>query len=333
MYSVSKDGRSPFSSIQAAVDALPENPEEPSVLLIHVGEYHERVIIHRNHVRIIGESMEDTIITHSACARDLDQNGQEKGTFLSFSVLVTGHDVTIENLTIRNDAGDGSIAGQAVALYAAGDRGTYRGCRLIAHQDTLFCGPLMPRVEKEIAPYISTAECVPSVGDCPPTHSRQYFEDCFIQGDIDFIFGPYRCWFERCTLFMNARGGWYTAANTPREQRHGLVFHACHLTGECKPGQAYLGRPWRPYARTVFLCCDMDEHVSPQGFVDWDAPKPVTERCGEWNTIGTQSDQSTRHPRQRRLTKEEAQEITLVSVLGGNDHWQPNESYPEDAHA
>jgi pectinesterase len=182
---------------------------------------------------------------------------------------------------------------------------------MIAHQDTLFCGPLMPKVVDFIAPRQGRAECVPSVGDSPLTHSRQYFENCWIQGDVDFIFGPYRCWFERCTLFMNERGGFYTAANTNPAQPFGFVFSRCLLTGACEPGQGYLGRPWRKGCATVFLECEMDEHVAPEGFIDWDEERVVTARCGEWRTSGARADQSPRHPSQKRLTDEEAAKVTL----------------------
>ena len=156
------------------------------------------------------------------------------------------------------------------------------------------------------------------------TRGRQFFDHCLIRGDVDFIFGPYRCWFEECTLFMNERGGWYTASNTNEAQPFGFVFHRCRLTGACKPGAAFLGRPWRRYSRTVFLECDMDEHVAPEGFSDWDSERVVTGRCGEWRTGGARADQSTRHPAQSRLTDEEAAEITAVKVLGGMDGWDPD---------
>ena len=329
MYIIAKDGSGDFTSIQAAIDALPDQPgRNPSILLVRMDEYHERVVVNKDHVRIVGEARDRTILTNSACAKDLNPDGTERGTFLSFTLLVTGRNVEVENLTIRNDAGDGRRVGQAVAVYAAGDRGVWRNCRLIGSQDTLFCGPLMPKVEAFIAPRRSTAECVESVGDSPLTHSRQYFEDCFIQGDVDFIFGPYRCWFERCTLFMNARGGMYTAANTPQTQPYGFVFRRCVLTGECEPGQAFLGRPWRAHARTVFLDCEMDEHVAPEGFMDWDEKKPVTDRCGEWHTRGARADQRTRHPAQKRLTDEEAQALTLPEVLSLYDGWRPDRRFP-----
>ena len=141
MYIVAKDGTGDFETIQAAIDAIPENSRE-AVLLIKNGVYEERVIVWRDHVRLVGESAEDTIITWSANARELEAQGHEQGTFLSFTMIVTGQDVTVEKLTVRNDAGDGRQVGQAVAVYAAGDRGVWRDCRLIAHQDTLFCGPV-----------------------------------------------------------------------------------------------------------------------------------------------------------------------------------------------
>ncbi len=326
MYIIAKDGSGDFTSIQAAIDALPMSGRVPTILLLRMDEYHEKVVVNKDNIRIIGEARDRTVITNSGCARDLGPDGKEKGTFLSYTFLVTGKNVEVENLTIRNDAGDGRDVGQAVAVYAAGDRGVWRNVRMIASQDTLFCGPTMPKVARDALPRI-IPEGVESVGDCPLVLGRQYFEDCYIQGDVDFIFGPYRCWFERCTLFMNARGGFYTAANTPEQSPYGLVFHRCRLTGACEPGQAYLGRPWRPFAHTMFLHCEMDEHVSPAGFQDWGETK-ITRRCGEYGTTGARADQSTRHPGQARLTDAEAAFLTLREVIGSYDGWNPAQRTP-----
>ena len=328
MYVIAKDGSGDFTSIQQAIDAVPGGGRAPTILLVRMDEYRERVVVNKDNLRIIGEARDRTVITNSACAKDLDENGEERGTFLSFTFLVTGHNVEVENLTIRNDAGDGRQVGQAVAVYAAGDRGVWRNVRMIAHQDTLFCGPVEKKVVDFIVPRQGRAECVPAVNEPSVTHSRQYFEDCFIQGDVDFIFGSYRCWFERCTLFMNERSGWYSAANTPEGQPHGFVFSHCKLTGECEEGQAFLGRPWRKYARTVFLNCEMDEHVSPMGFQDWDDVRVVTDRCGEYGTTGPRADQTTRHPAQKRMTAWDAACHTIPEVIGGWDDWRPDKRVP-----
>lgn len=321
MMIVAKDGSGDYTAIQAAVDALPETGGE---ILVRAGEYREKIVIHRDDVRLTGEDRERTVIAWNGCAKDRYPDGTEKGTFLSSTLMTTGRDITVENLTVLNDAGDGRVAGQAVAVYAAGDRGIWRNCRLIAHQDTLFCGPLrLPNVKEDIGERTGSAEQVLRVEDGPETAGRQYFENCLIRGDVDFIFGPYRCWFEKCTLFMNERGGWYTAANTNERQPFGFVFRHCTLTGTCEPGAGFLGRPWRKYARTVFLECEMDEHVAPEGFSDWDEERVVTDRCGEWRTTGARADQRTRHPAQKRITDAEAAEMTLARVLSGEDAWQP----------
>lgn len=326
MYIIAKDGSGDFTSIQAAIDAIPMNHRQPTILLVRMDEYHEKVVVNKDNVRIIGEARDRTVITNSGCAHDLNDEGKEKGTFLSYTFLVTGDNVEVENITIRNDAGDGSIAGQAVAVYAAGDRGVWRNVRMIACQDTLFCGPTMPKVAKDALPRL-VPEGVLSVGDCPLVLGRQYFEGCFIQGDVDFIFGPYACWFEGCTLHMNKRGGFYTAANTPEQAPYGLVFHNCHLTGDCEPGQAYLGRPWRRFAHTLFLNCEMDECVAPEGFQDWGDNK-ITRRCGEYATTGARADQAPRHPSAARLTDEEASLLTVREVIGGYDGWNPTKRTP-----
>ena len=317
---VAADGTGDFTSIQAAVDAVPDGPHPPVTLRLRAGVYRERVIVNKDDLRIVGDSREDTRIVYGGCAKDQNPDGSERGTFLSYTLLVTGNRVTFQNLTVQNDAGDGREVGQAMAVYAAGDSGVWRGCNILACQDTLFCGPTMPKVALDALPRV-VPDGVQSAGDHPAPMNRQYFEDCFIRGDVDFIFGPYRCWFERCTLFMNAPGGWYTAANTPQEARYGLVFHRCRLTGECEDGEGFLGRPWRPYARTLFLRCEMDACVSPQGFADWLGGAPVTDRCGEYGTVGARADQSTRHPRQKRLTREEADAISAREVLGDDAFW------------
>ena len=321
MMIVAKDGSGDFTAIQAAIDALPETGGE---ILVRAGEYREKIVIHRDDVRLTGEDRERTVIAWNGCAKDRYPDGTEKGTFLSSTLMTTGRDVTVENLTVLNDAGDGRVAGQAVAVYAAGDRGIWRNCRLIAHQDTLFCGPLrLPNVKEDIGERTGSAEQVLRVEDGHLTHGRQYFDHCLIRGDVDFIFGSFRCWFEGCTLFMNERGGWYTAANTNEQQPYGFVFHRCILTGDCDSGAGFLGRPWRKFCRTVFLECEMDEHVAPEGFSDWDEERVVTDRCGEWRTTGARADQRTRHPAQKRITDAEAAEMTLARVLSGEDAWQP----------
>ncbi|MBQ6382586.1 MAG: hypothetical protein IJJ42_03160 [Clostridia bacterium] len=329
MIIVARDGSGDYTSLQAAIDAAPEGVRAPTLILVRPGLYEERVVVHKDNLRIVGADAASTVITGRACAKDLRADGTEKTTFLSATLLTSGRNIEVENLTVRNDAGDGREVGQAVAVYAAGDRGVWRNCRFIAHQDTLYCGPLrVPDVVEDIAPRDGSAERCPRVQDGPLTRSRQYFDSCWIQGDVDFIFGAYRCWFENCTLFMNERGGYYTAANTHPDQPHGFVFSRCRLTGACAAGAGYLGRPWRRGAATVFLACEMDEHVAPSGFADWDAGRPVTERCGEWHTSGAQADSSARHPAQKRLSDEEAAQLTPAEVLSGFDGWEPERRIP-----
>jgi len=330
MIVVARDGTGDFSTIQAAVDAAPTGGRAPVLIFVHRGEYHEKLHITKDNLRIVGEDAGGTVLWNSDYARQTYPDGTEKGTFLSYTLIVTGNHVQLENMTIRNDAGQGGVVGQAVAVYAAGDRLVFRNCRLIAHQDTLFCGPTMQKVCDNALPHILPLQSG-SVGDAGVSSNRQYYENCFIQGDVDFIFGPYRCWFENCTLSCNDRGqavnGYYTAANTPKEQPYGFVFHHCHLTGNCQDSTVYLGRPWRAFARTVFLYCRMDACIKPEGFCDW-AEKPVTWRYAEYGTTGARADTAPRHTGATILTEAEAEGITLLEVLAGPDGWNPQRHVP-----
>ena len=323
MIVVAKDGTGDFTSLQAAIDAA-----EPSeVIFLRAGIYYEKLVVNKNDLCIVGEDRYNSVLCFDDYAKKHLHDGCEMGTFLTWTLLLTGKNVRIENMTIRNDAGEGSVVGQAVAAYVAGDRSLMLGCRLIARQDTLFCGPTMKKVADYALPHI-VPEGVCSVTDVIETSARHYFEDCYIEGNIDYIFGPDRCWFERCELHAvgedPVHNGWYTAANTPEGQEYGMVFKHCHLTGDCPDATMYLGRPWRQFASTLYLNCEMDACVNPLGFADWENPfRPVTERYGEYGTTGSRADLSRRHPSAKKLTSIQAEAVTLVKVLGGADGWEP----------
>lgn len=268
MLTVSKHQPADFSSIQSAINSI-QNNTEPETIYIKNGEYEERIEITRPNLTFIGEDSEETIISTSYGAYDLLPNGKRRGTFRSYTCLIDADNITIKNLTIRNCAGSGDIAGQAIALYADGDMLTLENCCLIGHQDTLFTGPLPP---KEIQPggFIGPKQFAPR------RNGRQYYKNCFIQGDIDFIFGSATAYFEACEIYSNNRGkeinGYVTAPSTKEGQTFGYVFSNCQFTSDCNSNTVYLGRPWRNFAKSVFLHCEFGEHIKPEGFHDWDKP-------------------------------------------------------------
>ncbi len=329
---VSPDGSAQYTTIQAAVDAAPDSFSTPAVIRVYRGDYDEKLHITKNNLRIVGDAAERVTLTHSDYAKQTYADGvTEKGTFCSYTVIITGHNVEIENMTIRNDAGDGRVVGQAVAVYAAGDRGIFRNCRFVANQDTLYCGPVMPKVADNALPYVLPVTAA-SCGDATLVPYRQYFENCEIVGDVDYIFGSFTCWFEKCKLICNNRGeslnGYYTATNTPETQPFGFVFNQCHLTGDnCAPKSVSLGRPWRKFARTTFLNCQMDECVMDEGWLDWDEERPVTFRYQEYGTTGARNHLSLRHPAAAILNFTQAAAITVKTVLSGYDGWDPQHPF------
>lgn len=264
--------RNTFSTITAALASLSTSAKEAVHILIAPGIYHEKITINRPFLTIegTGTSNTDTIITYDDYAKMPETDIGKLGTFRSYSVFIDTHDVTVKNLTIENASGDSITHGQAIALYADGDRLFFDSCRLLGHQDTLFTGPLPP---KEIEPngFIGPKQFAPRI------NGRQYYKNCYICGDIDFIFGSATAYFENCEIESLRRSsdenevqGYITAASTPEGQEYGYVFSHCRLTSKsCPKHSVYLGRPWRNYAKTVFLECDFGEHIKEAGFHDW----------------------------------------------------------------
>jgi pectinesterase len=154
---------------------------------------------------------------------------------------------------------------------------------------------------------------------------RQYFENCYIAGHVDFIFGAATAWFEKCHI-QCLGNGYITAASTPVDQPFGFVFSNCKITGDQPEARTYLGRPWRIYASTIFLNTEMSEVVRPEGWNDWKKPGThQTARYAEFNSAGPGGSPKQRVDWAKQLTKAEAAAITPGKVLGGADGWNPND--------
>jgi pectinesterase len=285
-----------FKTVQAAVDSVPADNKERVVIHIQPGTYKERIIIPREKpmITFLGEGSDPskTILTYDWSANSVGPDGKKVGTSGSCSTLVSGSDFSAENVTFENSAGD---VGQAVAIKFNSDRGTFRNCRFIGWQDTLYI------------------------------HDRRaYFKDCYIEGRTDFIFGKSTAVFENCTIHSK-NGGYVTAAATPEEVPFGFVFLRCKLTGEGAP--ALLGRPWRPCAAVAFVECELGARIKPEGWQHWnDNPqkgKPETARYSEYKSTGPGAKREARVDWSHQLSEEEAKRYTIENILGGEDHWNP----------
>jgi len=255
-----------FSSVSEAVSSAKEN----ETIRIYPGVYFERVTIQTKGLRLIGENPETTKITYNLGAFEILEDGEKRGTFRSYSVFIDAADVYLENITIENSAGDGREVGQAVALYSEGDGIHFKNCRFLAHQDTIFTGPLPP-MEKVHNGFVGPKEFAPRI------NGRQWFESCYIEGDVDFIFGSASVLFTDCVICSLNRdmepNGYVTAPSTPEGQTFGYVFKNCDFISKgCANNSVYLSRPWREYAKCVFVNCSFGPHIKSEGIHDWNNP-------------------------------------------------------------
>jgi len=241
--------------------------------------------------------------------------GTDGGTLHSATVNVTGDDFLAENITFQNDFNathpqlpKGS---QALALLVTGDRAVFRNVRLLGNQDTLFTG------SKQCSGEGTERTCTPA---------RQYFSDCYIEGNVDFIFGDGKTAFENCEIRSNAHSeGFITAQGKsyPTEDS-GYVFHRCRLTADPGVSNVYLGRPWRPYATVVYLDTEMGSHIVPAGWREWhpgETHSIETAFYAEENSTGPGARPSERDPHVHMLTAGEAEKYLPANFLRGSDGW------------
>lgn len=180
MLIVALDGSGDFQSIQAAIDSL--KGKDPTTIFIKRGVYHEKLYLNHSHVTFIGEDAESTVITFDDYAKKVLADGTLLQTFRSYTMFIHGNHLTFSNLTFENKSGKGKDVGQAIALYVDGDCIHFKDCCFLGNQDTLFTAPL-PSTPVIPGSFIGPGEYFPrKVG-------RHYYERCYLQGDIDFIFG------------------------------------------------------------------------------------------------------------------------------------------------
>lgn len=290
-YVVAKDGSGDFTSIQAAIDASKSYPYERITIYIKNGVYHEKIKVHawNPKISLIGESKEKTIITYGDYFDKIDRG--RNSTFFTYTLLVQGNDFYAENLTIKNSAGP---VGQAIALYVDADRASFVNCRFLGNQDTIF---------------------VAGEG------TRQYFKNCYIEGTTDYIFGPATAVFENCQIHTKA-DSYITAASTPKKASYGLVFLNCRLTAAPDVEKVYLGRPWRNYARTVFINSEMGGFIRPQGWHNWGrSAAEQTVFYAEYNNSGPGYQPEKRVSWSHQLTDEQARNYTPDIIFGDWDTW------------
>lgn len=304
-------------SLQAAIDALPADESIRAVLRLGEGCWQEKITLGRSNTVLEGAGMDRTVIRWHDGALDPWPDIGKKGTFRTATLRTDGTNITLRTLTIANDAAPREAVGQAVALYADGDGFLCEDCRLLGYQDTLFTAPLPPK-EVEKNGFIGPKQYAPRV------FQRHVYRRCVIRGDVDFIFGGAAAWFEQCDIVTEdgrtdrttPHQSYATAASTPEGQGYGYVFHRCRfLQGDCPDASVYLGRPWRAFAQTVLISCELGAHIRPEGWHDWG--KPDFHQAGLYAEYGCTGPGAAgeRAPFARRLTEEEAARYTLEAFL------------------
>lgn len=321
---VAKDGSGDFDNIQDAVLSIRDyKPEGRQRILVRKGVYEEKLIIptYKTNITLVGEDSDSTIlIWHDhANIRTLSgrpgdgtsitdgRSGRPIGTFQSYTLLVAGPGFECENMTISNDAmlhwnpgwqqhkKNEAGVGQAVAVHVEADRCVFRNCRLLGFQDTVFNGN---------------------------ADSRQLFWHCYIEGTVDFLFGPATCWFEQCTIHAIGNG-YITAASTPAHHPYGYVFNQCIVTADPTVTRQYLGRPWRNDAAVIFKECFLSESIDPQGWNNWKDPaREKTSRYYEVNCSGPGAVTASRVGWVRTMHAAEANTLSYEKVFSRvNEPW------------
>lgn len=299
---VSKDGKGNFTTIQEAINSVEEGKIIRTKIIVKPGTYREKITVDvaKNPISLIGENAENTILVYGDHASKQNAEGKNIGTTGSSTIFIYSNDFSAKNITFQNDAGS---VGQAVAVLTTGDRIAFENCKFLGFQDTLYTKGAQDNPDKSKV-------------------SRNYFKNCYIEGTTDYIFGAGTAVFESCTIYSKKNASYVTAASTTEGNEFGYVFINCNLTGDADANSVYLGRPWRPFAKTVYINCAIDSTIKPEGWHNWSKPDAEkTTFYAEYNSKGVGADSSKRVSWSHQLTKEESKKYSAKNILSGKDDW------------
>jgi len=306
---VAADGTGEYYSIQRALDAA---PKDGALVLVAPGTYREVLTVDKPNIRLRSANPDasKTVVVNDRSA------GANGGTLHSATVNVTADNFFAENITFENDFNRTHIqkqeGAQALALRIIGDRGVFHNVRLLGNQDTVYAG---------------SRNCTPDGANCVPT--RQYFSDCYIAGNVDFIFGDSKAVFDRCEIHSTAHVGGFITAQSKHyaEEDSGYVLNRCKLVADASlTGKVYLGRPWRPYSFVVYLNTEMGSHIDPAGWREWHPGQTHsldTSYYAEFNSTGAGAPAGQRDPHTHILSAEQARQYEPQVFLRGADNWNP----------
>ncbi len=309
-YYVAADGTGDYYSVQRALDMAPKTGG--AVLSVSPGVYREVITIDKPNITIRSANPDasKTVIVNDHSA------GQNGGTLHSATVNVTGDNFFAENITFQNDFNRTHpqlpAGSQALALLVTGDRAVFHNVRLLGNQDIVYAG---------------SKGCTTDAQGCQLT--RQYFSDCYIEGNVDFIFGDAKAVFDHCVIHSTPHEGGFITAQSKHypQQDSGFVFDHCTLTAD--PGvtaPVYLGRPWRPYATVIYLHTEMDDKIAPTGWREWhpgETHSLDTAYYAELDSTGPGAHHDERDPHTHFLTPDEAKQYEPQVFLRGADNWNP----------
>jgi len=293
-FTVAQDGSGNFKTVQEAINAVPDFRKVTTTIFIKNGIYKEKLNLSasKHLVNMIGESVAQTILTFDDWAQRKNVFGEEKGTSGSASFYIYGLGFSAENITFQNSAGP---VGQAVALFVAGDKAKFKNCRMLGFQDTLYTYGY---------------------------GSRQYYDRCYIEGTVDFIFGSATAVFNECEIYCK-KAGYITASSSPDTSKYGYVFIKSKITGDAPANSFYLGRPWRPYAKAVFINCELGQMIKPEGWNNWG--KEANEKTAfyaEYQSAGLGANTKSRVAWSHQLDENSIKAYTLDQIFNG---WDPRE--------
>lgn len=306
---VAADGTGDFYSIQRALDAAPKSG---ALVLVAPGTYREVLTIDKPNIRLRSASPDasKTVVVNDR------SSGTAGGTLHSATVNVSADNFFAENITFQNDFNATHpqlpAGSQALALLVKGDRAIFHNVHLLGNQDTVYAG---------------SRNCSPDGADCIP--ARQYFSDCYIAGNVDFIFGDGKAVFDRCEIHSTPHAGGYITAQAKHypEEDSGFVFNQCKITADSDvTNSVYLGRPWRPYATVVYLNTEMGDKIDPAGWREWhpgETHSIETVFYAEYGSTGPGAHHDQRDPHTRFLTPEQARQYAPSIFLRGSDGWDP----------